>query len=164
MTTGNSHAIPSGAGERRARIAGGCPCSGSIAEAQQAQERHASLDCTRRAHAASTLALSSRCKVACTPLALHTKCALSERLGCTRRMTEPNTSHVNLLLGRLREVLRSSPDNVPELCRIGRELAELGRPDEVRRPYRAAVEVLHRHARAGNVDLALMTESAWLQT
>jgi hypothetical protein len=62
------------------------------------------------------------------------------------------------LIDDLREVLRSEPDNILALCQIGREFAHLGRQQEARKCYRAAVDALRRFVRAGDVNLALTGE------
>ena len=73
-------------------------------------------------------------------------------------MTDPGSVHIDLLLGELKEVLRLEPNNVVALCRIGGRLAVAGRAREAGRCYRAAVEALRRHARAGDAHLALICE------
>lgn len=73
-------------------------------------------------------------------------------------MTNPNSVHVELLLGELKEVLRLEPNNVPALCRIGGRLAGAGRAREARKCYRGAVDALLRHVRAGDANLALTCE------
>lgn len=73
-------------------------------------------------------------------------------------MTNPNSVHIDLLLGELKEVLRLEPNNVPALCRIGGRLAGAGRAQEARKCYRGAVDALRRYVRAGDANLALYCE------
>jgi glycosyltransferase involved in cell wall biosynthesis len=73
-------------------------------------------------------------------------------------MSETGSVHIELLLGELKEVLRLEPNNIAALCRIGGRLAGAGRAREAGRCYRAAVEALRRHARAGDAHLALTCE------
>jgi len=64
----------------------------------------------------------------------------------------------DILLGKLQQVRQFEPDNIAAFCTIGRELVQLGYAQESRKCYRAAVDMLRRAARAGNVDRALRCE------
>lgn len=75
-------------------------------------------------------------------------------------MNASDTLDAAFLHGRLQKVLQSEPDNVYALCQIGKRLAEIGREQEARKCYRAAVEALRRAARAGDVQSALDFEFA----
>ena len=55
--------------------------------------------------------------------------------------------------------LRADPLNVRALCQIGKALHQLNRPQEARKCYKAAVEVLKRAVRAGDADTALNLET-----
>ena len=73
-------------------------------------------------------------------------------------MTATDTNRIALLLDRLEQLLRHQPQNTPALCQVGGELARLGRAQEARRGYRAAVDSLRQAARVGDVELALQCE------
>jgi len=62
-------------------------------------------------------------------------------------------------LSAFESVMRADPHNVGALCEIGKSLNQLKRPQEARKCYKAAVEVLKRAIRAGDADAVLNIET-----
>jgi glycosyltransferase involved in cell wall biosynthesis len=73
-------------------------------------------------------------------------------------MTRPDSLRINPLLDQMQKVVRLEPDDVRALCRIGGELAQLGRAKEAHLCYRVAVDALRRSIRGGDANLALQWE------
>jgi hypothetical protein len=60
-----------------------------------------------------------------------------------------------ILLQKLQLTLRTAPLNIEAVCKIGRELGQLGQAEDSRKCYRIAVEALRRAAGAGDVERAI---------
>jgi glycosyltransferase involved in cell wall biosynthesis len=64
------------------------------------------------------------------------------------------------VLGAYERIMRADPHNLRALCETGKALHQLNRPQEARKCYKSAVEVLKRAIRAGDADAALNIETA----